>query len=74
MLESIKGLSGWCCKDYKMTYEIWRQGIVKQNESNGDLKFITIIGLGGKLASYWKINRRQSWKWKGECKLTKTPY
>jgi hypothetical protein len=52
MLESIKGLSGWRCKDYKMTYKIWRQRIVKQDESNGDSKLITIIGLGGKLASY----------------------
>jgi hypothetical protein len=30
MLESIKGLSGWSHKDYKMIYKLWRQRIVKQ--------------------------------------------
>jgi hypothetical protein len=52
MLESIKGLSGWRCKDYKAIYRFWRQRIVKQDESNGDLEFIMTIGLGGKSTSY----------------------
>jgi hypothetical protein len=30
---------------------------VKQDELNGDLEFTTIIGLGGKMASYWKMNK-----------------
>jgi hypothetical protein len=71
MLESIKGLHNWCCKDCKIIYKLWKWRIVKQDESNGEPKFTTTIGLGGKLASYWKTNRRQFWKWKGICKAYK---
>jgi hypothetical protein len=46
---------------------------MKQDEFDDDLEFITIIGLGGKSASYWKINRKQSWKWKGVCKAYRNP-
>ncbi len=38
---------------------------MKQDESDGDLKFTTTIGTGGSLASYWKSDRKQSWKWRG---------
>jgi hypothetical protein len=57
-VKHVEGLSGWCHKDYKMIYKLWRQTIVKQDELDGDLEFIATIGLGGKLASYWKIDRR----------------
>ncbi len=46
---------------------------MNQNESNGGPKFITTIGLRGKLASYWKTNKRQSWKWKGVCRACRNP-
>ncbi len=46
---------------------------MKQDESNGDLEFITTIGLGSKSASYWKSDRRQSWKWKKICKAYRNP-
>jgi hypothetical protein len=46
---------------------------VKQDELDGDPKFTMIIGLGGKLASYWKTNKRQSWKWRGVCKAYRNP-
>ncbi len=49
MLESVRGLSSWCPKDYKMNNKFWRRRIVKQDESNGDPKFIMIIALRGKL-------------------------
>jgi hypothetical protein len=52
MLESIWGLSSWRYKDCRVIYKLWRQRIVKQDESNGDPKFIATIELGGKLASY----------------------
>ncbi len=52
MLESIKGLSGWHYKNCKVIYRLWRQRIVKQDESDGDLEFIVTIGLGGKSTSY----------------------
>jgi hypothetical protein len=71
MLESVKGLHGSHCKDYRAIYGFWRWKFVKQDESNGDLKFITTIKLGGKLASYWKIDRRQFQKWRGICKAYK---
>ncbi len=74
MLESIKGTSGWCCKDCKAIYKLWKRRIVKQDELDGDLEFITTIGLRGKLSSYEKMNRIQSWKWRGVCKAYKTPY
>jgi hypothetical protein len=32
---------------------------VKQDELDGDLEFTTTIGLGGKLASYSKLDKRQ---------------
>ncbi len=56
-----------------MIYKLWRWRIVKQDGSDGDLKFIASIGLGGKLASYWKTNKRQSWKWRGICRAYKNP-
>ncbi len=46
---------------------------MKQDELDGDSKFIVTIGFGGKLLSHWKINRRQSWKWKRVCKAYKNP-
>jgi hypothetical protein len=52
MLESIRGLSNWRCKDCRTIYGLWRQRIVKQNESYGDAKFTTTIGLGGKSSSH----------------------
>jgi hypothetical protein len=48
MLKSIRGLSGWDCKNFRTIYRLWRGIIVKQNESNCDLKFTMTIGLGGK--------------------------
>ncbi len=33
---------------------------MKQDESDGDPKFIMTIGFGGKLLNHWKTNRRQS--------------
>jgi hypothetical protein len=50
MLESIRGLSGWCCKDCKIIYRLWKQRIV-QDESDGDPKFTSIIELGSTLLS-----------------------
>jgi hypothetical protein len=73
MLEHIKGLRNWHRKDCKAIYRFWKQRIVKQDESDGDPKFTTIIGFGGKLISYWKSNKRQFWKWKGICKAYKNP-
>jgi hypothetical protein len=70
MLENIRGLSSWHCKDYKTIYTFRRKRIVKQDESYGDLEFIAIIGFGGKLSRYWMRNKKQSWKWI----ITKTPY
>jgi hypothetical protein len=46
---------------------------VKQDELDGDLKFIVSIGLGGKSTSYWKTNIKKSWKWKGICWAYKNP-
>jgi hypothetical protein len=46
---------------------------VKQDESNNDSKFTSIIGLGGNSSNHWKINRRQSWKWKGICRAYTNP-
>ncbi len=57
MLESIKGLWGWHKKDCKAIYILWRRRIMKQNELDGDPKFIVTIGLGGKLASYGKLDK-----------------
>jgi hypothetical protein len=73
MLERIRGLRGWRCKDCKVIYRLWRWKIVKQDESNGDVEFIMTIGLGGKSTSYWKSNKRQFWEWKGICKAYKNP-
>ncbi len=73
MLEIVRGLRGWHRKDCKVIYKFWRQRIVKQDESNGDPEFITTIGLGGKLASYWKLDKRQFWKWRGICRAYKNP-
>jgi hypothetical protein len=52
MLESIIGLSGWRHKDYKTIYKLWKQRIVKQDESDCDLEFIATITLGGKSSSH----------------------
>ncbi len=46
---------------------------MKQDELDGNSKFIVAIGFGGKLASYWKTNKKQSWKWKGICRAYKNP-
>ncbi len=73
VLENINSLRGWCRKDYKGIYILWRQIIVKQNEFDGDLEFTLTIGFGGKSTSYWKSDRRQSWKWKGTCMAYKNP-
>ncbi len=32
---------------------------MKQNESNGDLEFITTIGVEGKLSCHLKINKKK---------------
>jgi hypothetical protein len=52
MLENIRGLSSWHCKDHIMIYRLWRRRIVKQDEFDGDPKFTTTIRIGGKLTSY----------------------
>ncbi len=52
MLENIKGISDWCPKDYKTIYKLWRQRIMKQEESNGDLEFTVTIRLGSKSSSH----------------------
>jgi hypothetical protein len=44
---------------------------MKQDESDADLKFITTIGFGGKLTSYWKSENKQFWKWRGVYKAYK---
>jgi len=46
---------------------------VKQNELDDDSEFTMTIKLGGKLASYWKTNKRQNWKWKTVCKAYINP-
>ncbi len=73
MLESIRGLHGWCHKDCRMIYRLWRQRIIRQDESDGDSEFIVTIGLGGKSISYWKIDKRKFWKWRGIWKVYKNP-
>jgi len=35
-----------------MSYRLWRRRIVKQDELNGNLEFITTIGLKGKSLGY----------------------
>ncbi len=39
MLESIKALRSWHHKDYKTIYKFWKRGIMKQDDSDGDLKY-----------------------------------
>jgi hypothetical protein len=46
---------------------------MKQDESNGDLKFTATIGIGGNSTSYWKSDRIKSWKWRGICRAYKNP-
>ncbi len=46
---------------------------MKQEELDGDPEFTVAIGLRGKSASYWETNKRQSWKWKEECRAYKNP-
>ncbi len=73
-MESIKSLSGWCCKDCKTIYRFWKRRIGKQDESNDDLQFTTAIGFGGKLSSYYmkkKYNLENGEEYVG---ITKTPY
>ncbi len=73
MLKSIRGLCGWCHKDCIAIYRLWRWIIVKQDELDGDPKFIGTIGLGGKSASYWKTNKRQFWRWRRICRAYRNP-
>jgi hypothetical protein len=47
---------------------------MKQDESDGDSKFTITIGLGGKLANYWKTNKKNLENGKEYAQLTKTPY
>jgi hypothetical protein len=58
MLEGIRGLRGWLHRDCKTIYRLWKWRIVKQDELDGDPKFITTIRLGGKLTNYWKSDRK----------------
>jgi hypothetical protein len=58
MLKRIKGLSGWCHKNYITIYRLWRWKIVKQDELDGDPKFVVTIGLGGKLSNHSKTNKK----------------
>jgi len=46
---------------------------VKQDELDSDSEFIMTIRLGGKSSSHWKINTKQSWKWRGICKAYRNP-
>jgi len=46
---------------------------VKQDELNGDSEFTMTIRLGSKLASYWKLDKKQFKKWRGVCKAYKNP-
>jgi hypothetical protein len=48
MLENTWGLNGWHLKDYITIWKLLRKRIVEQDESNGDLEFITTIGFGTK--------------------------
>jgi len=69
MLESIRGLSGWCCNDYRAIYRFWRRMIMKQDELNYDLKFTKVVGFGGKSLSYWKkktILKMKSSMWESQ--------
>jgi hypothetical protein len=56
-VKTIRGLSNWWCKDYIVIYKFWRWRIVKQDELNDDPEFTMIIGLGGKMANYWKTKK-----------------
>jgi hypothetical protein len=58
MLESIRSLHGWHHKDYIVIYRFWRRKIVKQDELDGDPEFTATIEIRGKLASYWKLDKR----------------
>ncbi len=46
---------------------------MKQDELDGDSKFIMAIGFGGKLSNYWMKNKRQSWKWSEVCGNYRNP-
>jgi hypothetical protein len=72
MLQNFRGLRRWCCKDCRATYRLWKWRIVKQNESDGVPKFTTTIELGGKSTSYWKLDKRKSWKWRRICRAYKS--
>jgi hypothetical protein len=71
---SFRGLSGWRCKDYRMIYKFWRRRIVKQDELDGDPKFTTIIGFGGKLSSYWMEKKDNLENEEENVGITETPY
>ncbi len=73
MLGNIRGLNSWRHKECRAIYKTWRQRIVKQDESNGDLEFIMTIGFGGKSSSRWKTNKRQYWKCRGVCRAFRNP-
>jgi hypothetical protein len=73
MLKSIKGINGWHHKDCRMIDRLRRWWIVKQDELDGDPKFIATIGLGGKSTNHWEIDKKKSWKWRGVCKAYKNP-
>jgi hypothetical protein len=46
---------------------------MKQDELDGDSEFIATIRLGGKSASYWKLDIKKNWKWRGVCKDYRNP-
>ncbi len=48
MLKSTRGWSGWSHNDYKQYIDFEEERIIKQDESDGDSKFIATIGFGGK--------------------------
>jgi hypothetical protein len=73
MLKSIRGLCGYHHKDCEVIYKFWRQRIVKQDESYGDLEFKITIELGGKSTSYWKTDKREFRKCRRVCKAYRNP-
>jgi len=58
MLESTRSLSDWCCKNCGAIYKLWRR-IVKQDELNGDLEFITIIGFRKQIVKILKETQKK---------------
>ncbi len=37
---------------------------MKQDELDGNLELMVIVGLGGKLSRHWKKNKRKFWQWR----------